>query len=178
MMGKAEDLLHALCVVNPIAVTEIVKRAGRRQRNCYFSSSDADFADRYEASRDYHKLRNAEVAVNGGWRIYSSGPGIYTNLVVRHLLGFRRHFDCLEFDPVLPRELDGIECEVKYCGRGVRYQFAVSGAGSIQRMYVNGAEMRPLERAGNPYRAGGLRIRKAAFEAMLSEGENVVRIEL
>ena len=107
MMGQADELWHALLVVNPIAVTEIVKNARARQRNCYFSSSDAAFSDRYEASTDYEKLRRGEVPTDGGWRIYSSGPGIYTNLVVRHLFGLRRYFDWLEFDPVLPRELDG-----------------------------------------------------------------------
>ena len=64
-----------------------------RQRNCYFSSSDADFADRHQASSQYQKLRSGEVATSGGWRIYSSGAGIYTNLVIRHLLGLRSHFD-------------------------------------------------------------------------------------
>ena len=103
MMGQADELWHALLVVNPIAVTEIVKNARARQRNCYFSSSDAAFSDRYEASKDYEKLRSGEVPTDGGWRIYSSGPGIYTNLVVRHLFGLRRYFDWLEFDPVLPR---------------------------------------------------------------------------
>jgi cellobiose phosphorylase len=178
-MGKADELLHALSVVNPIAVTQVVKNAGRRQRNCYFSSSDAAFADRYEASRDYEKLRRGEVMVNGGWRIYSSGPGIYTNLIIRHLFGLRRHFDCMEFDPVLPRELDGIECDLPYHGRRVRYQFGISGdSESIKRIYVNGTEMVPLARAHNPYRKGGIRIKKTEFENALAQSENLVRIEL
>jgi 1,2-beta-oligoglucan phosphorylase len=178
-MGSADELLHALCVANPIAVTEVVKNAGRRQRNCYFSSSDAAFANRYEASRDYEKLRRGEVAVNGGWRIYSSGPGIYTNLVIRHFFGLRRYFDCMEFDPVLSRELDGIECELPYQGRRVRYQFGVSGdSGSVKRINVNGTEMVPLARATNPYRTGGIRIKKSEFENALGQSENLVRIEL
>ena len=32
------------------------------------------------------------IAVDGGWRIYSSGPGIYVALVVQHALGVRRRF--------------------------------------------------------------------------------------
>jgi cellobiose phosphorylase len=178
VMGKAEDLLQALCAANPIAVTQTVKKAGLRQRNCYFSSSDADFRDRYEASRDYEKLRRGEVAVNGGWRIYSSGPGIYTGLVVRQLFGLRRYFDCMEFDPVLPAELDGIECELKYRGRAVRYQFGVRGSEAVRHVYINGVEMMPLERAKNPYRPGGIRIKKTEFEKALDRPENLVRIEL
>ncbi len=178
-MGLAEPLLHALNVANPITVTEMVNNAGLRQRNCYFSSSDAAFADRYEASRDYEKLRCGEVTVNGGWRIYSSGPGIYTNLVVRHLFGLRRHFDCMEFDPVLPRELDGIECELKYHGRSVRHQFRVNGdPGAVKRIFVNGLELAPLARANNPYRPGGIKIKKAEFEKALVQSQNLVRIEL
>jgi cellobiose phosphorylase len=178
-MGKAEELLNALEVASPITVTEVVKNAGRRQRNCYFSSSDAAFADRYEASRDYEKLRRGEVAVKGGWRIYSSGPGIYTSLVIRRLLGLRRHFDCMEFDPVLPRELDGIECDLPYGNRPVRYQFSVRGdAPTIKSIFVNGRELTPCASLRNPYRHGGIRIRKSEIENALSSSENVVRIEL
>jgi cellobiose phosphorylase len=32
------------------------------------------------------------IAVDGGWRIYSSGPGIYTKLLMQYALGMRRHF--------------------------------------------------------------------------------------
>jgi cellobiose phosphorylase len=178
-VGSAEELVHALDVVNPIAVTQVVKNAGLRQRNCYFSSSDAAFSDRYEASRDYEKLRRGEVAVNGGWRIYSSGPGIFTSLVVRRLFGLRRHFDCMEFDPVLPRELDGIECDLPYHGRAVRYQFGVSGGGgSIKRIVINGQELAPLARASNPYRRGGIKIKRSEFEKALGQSENLVRVEL
>jgi cellobiose phosphorylase len=178
VMGKSEDLLQALCAVNPIAVTDLVKGAGLRQRNCYFSSSDADFADRYEASRDYEKLRRGEITVNGGWRIYSSGPGIYTSLVIRQLLGLRRHFDHLEFDPILPRELDGIECELNHGPRSVKYQFAVTGTGPIRRIHVNDVELTSLQRASNPYRLGGLQVRKSDFENSLNRPQNLVRIEL
>ena len=81
VMGRAEELWRALLVASPIAVTDVVKNARPRQRNCYFSSSDAAFLDRYQASREYDKLRRGEVPVEGGWRVYSSGPGIYTSPV-------------------------------------------------------------------------------------------------
>src|SRR5688500_795535 len=123
VMGRADELWRALLVVNPIAVTDVVGNARPRQRNCYFSSSDAAFADRYEASRDYDKLRQGQVPVDAGWRIYSSGPGIYTNLVIRHLFGLRRHFDFVEFDPVLPGELDGAVVELPAGQRRMRYEF-------------------------------------------------------
>jgi cellobiose phosphorylase len=84
----------------------------------------------------------------------------------------------MEFDPVLPAELDGIECELKYRGRAVRYQFGVRGSEAVRHVYINGVEMMPLERAKNPYRPGGIRIKKTEFEKALDRPENLVRIEL
>jgi len=177
-MGHSEELLHALSVVNPIAVTEVVKNALPRQRNCYFSSSDATFRDRYEASESYDKLRAGEVPVDGGWRVYSSGPGIYTNLVIRHLFGVRHYFDCMEFDPVLPGEFNGICLDLPHNGRKVRYQFRQTGnTGQIKRLSINGREFALFTRADRHYRPGGIRIKKTEFETALVQPENIVEIE-
>ena len=91
-LGEADALWEALLVADPIAVTERVAHASRRQRNAYFSSSDAAFADRYEALAQWRRVRKGTIAVDGGWRIYSSGPGLYVNVLMRHVLGRRRHF--------------------------------------------------------------------------------------
>jgi cellobiose phosphorylase len=176
-MGQSEDLLHALAVVNPISVTEAVPNARPRQRNCYFSSSDAAFRDRYEASRDYKKLRNGKIPVDGGWRIYSSGPGIYTNLVIRHLLGLRKYFDCLDFDPVLPPELNGTCCDLDHTGRKIRYEFGGALNGQGKRILINGNESKSSAVVTGDYRERGIRIRKTDFEAALTLGPNIVRIE-
>jgi 1,2-beta-oligoglucan phosphorylase len=100
--GDAEALWRALLLVNPIAVTDLVPHAALRQRNASFSSSDAAFADRYAASRDWEQVRRGTVAVEGGWRIYSSGPGIYISLLVRHVFGHRRWFGQPVHAPLLP----------------------------------------------------------------------------
>ena len=92
VMGDAQALWSALAVVNPIAVTERVANASLRQRNAYFSSSDAAFADRYAASADWDEVAAQTIAADGGWRIYSSGPGLYLNMLVRHVFGRRRSF--------------------------------------------------------------------------------------
>jgi cellobiose phosphorylase len=177
-MGHSQELLHALSVVNPIAVTDVVKNAMPRQRNCYFSSSDARFRDRYEASSNYDKLRDGKVPVDGGWRIYSSGPGIYTNLVIRHLFGVRHYFDCMEFDPVLPAEFNGICCDLPHNGKKVRYQFRQTGdSASIKRISINGVEISSFTRATRHYRPGGIRIKKTEFEAALALPENIVEID-
>ncbi len=101
-LGKAKALWDALLVVNPIAVTERLPHASLRQRNAYFSSSDAAFSDRYEASAEWSRVRAKTIAVEGGWRIYSSGPGLYVNMLIQHLFGLRRDFGKRIAKPCLP----------------------------------------------------------------------------
>lgn len=179
-LGHAEELWHALHVVNPVTCTAVVPNARARQRNCYFSSSDAAFSDRHDASRRYDALRRGEVPVDGGWRVYSSGPGIYANLAVRHLFGLRRRLGFVEFDPVLPRDLDGVAFERVEAGRRVRYEFSVRGdggaGGGVTGVSVNGVRL-PVEPLSNAYRTGGARAPVAAFAGMLRAGANVVRVE-
>ena len=76
ILGEHEALWNALLIVNPIAVTDRLVNASLRQRNAYFSSSDAAFRDRYQASAQWESVRTGSVPVDGGWRIYSSGPGL------------------------------------------------------------------------------------------------------
>ena len=102
VLGEADALWDALHVANPVSVTERVANAAPRQRNAYFSSSDAAFADRYEASAAWSRVKAGSIAVEGGWRIYSSGPGLYVNLLIRHALGIRRVFGERINKPVLP----------------------------------------------------------------------------
>jgi cellobiose phosphorylase len=91
-IGEFADLWEALLVAHPIAVTDELANASLRQRNAYFSSSDAAFHDRYQASDEWARVKANTIAVDGGWRIYSSGPGLYANMLVRHAFGLRRQF--------------------------------------------------------------------------------------
>ncbi|HXW70014.1 MAG TPA: cellobiose phosphorylase [Methylocella sp.] len=90
LLGEAGLFFEALQLANPVTVAEHLGNAMLRQRNAYFSSSDAAFADRYAASEEWAKVKSGEIGVDGGWRIYSSGPGIFTGLIVRYVLGQRR----------------------------------------------------------------------------------------
>jgi cellobiose phosphorylase len=171
MMGRADELWRALLVASPIAVTDVVKNARPRQRNCYFSSSDGAFFDRYEASRDYGKLRTGEVPVDGGWRIYSSGPGIYTSLVIRHLFGLRGQFDQVMFDPVLPNELRQQSLQ----SRRIDYRFNLDPGGRVSRISLNGKEI-PLQQCDHPYRAGAVQIARSTFDSALRTEQNLVEI--
>ncbi len=115
LLGESQALWDALQVANPISVTERLEHAELRQRNAYFSSSDAAFRDRFQASLEWGRVRDQTIAVEGGWRIYSSGPGLYTNLVIRHAFGMRRHFGKRVGKPCLPASRKGLS--VAWSGR-------------------------------------------------------------
>lgn len=76
-MGDQAEAWRLLQLVNPINIQSRVSNAALRQANAYFSSSDAAFPDRYAAQEHFEDVRDQSVAVKGGWRLYSSGPGIY-----------------------------------------------------------------------------------------------------
>jgi cellobiose phosphorylase len=109
VLGEADALWDALQVVNPVSVTERVTNATPRQRNSYFSSSDAAFCDRYEANAGWSRVRTATIPVEGGWRVYSSGPGMYISVLLRHALGARRVFGKRVKRPVLPHSLGSLQ---------------------------------------------------------------------
>jgi 1,2-beta-oligoglucan phosphorylase len=106
VLGEAEALWDALILANPIAVTDRLAQATPRQRNAYFSSSDAAFSDRYAASNEWWRVNTGMVRVEGGWRIYSSGPGIYTAILVGDVLGLRRRWGKRAMQPLLPTALN------------------------------------------------------------------------
>ena len=88
--GDADGLLHALALADPIGITQRVASARPRQSTTYFSSSDAVFADRYAAADGYAGVLDGSIPLEGGWRVYSSGPGLFLRLVVEQLCGIRR----------------------------------------------------------------------------------------
>ena len=93
LMGETEAFREGLMIVNPIAVTERLDHAALRQRNSYFSSSDAAFHDRYEATASWDRVKAAKVTVEGGWRVYSGGAGLYVHLLLTRLAARRRASD-------------------------------------------------------------------------------------
>jgi cellobiose phosphorylase len=113
VLGEAEACWQALQAVNPVDLRRQVANAAPRQRNAYFSSSDAAFPDRYRASAEWQRARDGSVAADGGWRVYSSGPGLYVNLLVRHALGIRRRFGERVVAPALPPGLGPVTLEME-----------------------------------------------------------------
>ncbi|HMR34133.1 MAG TPA: hypothetical protein PKA13_23695 [Geminicoccaceae bacterium] len=123
-LGEADALWEALQVASPIAVTDRLVHASPRQRNAYFSSSDAAFRDRYLAQAEWPRVKAGSIAVDGGWRIYSSGPGLCINLLLSHAFGIRRRFGERIVEPVLPSSLGPISVEMTIEGRQVRWDLA------------------------------------------------------
>jgi cellobiose phosphorylase len=163
--GDAEAFFSALCLANPVGMRALVPSAAPRQANCYHSSSDPAFADRYEAFAQYDRVARGEVALEGGWRVYSSGPGICVRLITRCFLGISVERDTLVVDPVIPRALDGLEAVLHIAGRRleVGYRIQSRGHGPL-RIMRDGAEL-PFTRETNPYRMAGARIPLAALDA-------------
>lgn len=120
-LGEADALWEALLIVNPIAVTERLAAAAPRQRNAYFSSSDAAFPDRYAAAAEWQRVRDGTVPLEGGWRVYSSGPGLYVRLLLCHALGLRRRWGERTRAPLLPRAVGGLGLELTIDGRRRRW---------------------------------------------------------
>jgi len=178
-VGDADGLWRALQTVNPVDLVAIVPQAAPRQSNVYFSSSDADFADRYEAAKRWPELRAGRVAVRGGWRLYSSGPGLFLHKIRACLLGVREYFTDVVFDPVLPLSLDGLVAEALVCGRCVELHYRVrGGCFSPRAVTVNGAACASDRREHNPYRAGGLIVDRATLASHLTGNGDVIVIEL
>lgn len=105
-VGKVKEAWHALEQTIPVGLQDIVNNAEPRQANVYFSSSDGDFKTRYEAEKNFEKLKSGEVGVKGGWRLYSSGPGIFTNQVITHLAGIEMRAEGLKISPSIPANMD------------------------------------------------------------------------
>ena len=69
-------------------------------------------ADRYAASAEYRQVKAGKVGVEGGWRIYSSGPGLYTGILVCDVLGIRRRWGKRAVHPLLPTVLNNVTVEL------------------------------------------------------------------
>jgi len=176
--GDAERLLEALAMANPIGVTERVPHARPRQSTCYFSSSDATFADRYEAAEHYDEVKAGTRALEGGWRVYSSGPGIFLRLVVECLLGVRRRGNLLEIDPVLAPGLDRLQASIPLDGINLELTFRVGdrGVGPLA-VVLNGVALSttPLT---NPYRRPGVAVDMALVKAAMTSARNHLEVRL
>jgi 1,2-beta-oligoglucan phosphorylase len=158
-LGKPETFVKALRQAIPVDYRSVVPQGDLRQANCYYSSSDVAFESRYQADALYADVIAGKTQLKGGWRVYSSGPGIYVALIVTRLLGLRIEREHLIVDPVMPRSLNGTKASLQLRGRPVTFEYRVSHRGfGPSTITVDGKAVR-FDREKNPYREGGAIIR-------------------
>lgn len=165
-VGDGAALLTALAKASPVGLDSLVPQARPRQTTCYYSSSDGAFTDRYDASERYAALTAGDVPLEGGWRVYSSGPGLVLRLVTEVLLGIRQRGADVEVDPVLPpadasQGASELTARLPLVGTDLTVRYVVGPEGhGVHRITVDGRELdlRPLS---NPYRRAGVAVRAA-----------------
>lgn len=176
--GDAEGFFLALSQANPIGLRTLVPATTLRQENCYYSSSDAAFADRYQAFAEYDRVKKGDIPLDGGWRVYSSGAGILARLILQCFLGLRLGESLLVIDPVIPRSLDGMQIEWELAGRRVEIAYHVEKAGcGPTKLECNGKAL-PFARRANPYRIGAAEVPMVAVEDRLNNDTNRLEIWL
>lgn len=164
LLGR-DTLGEELLRISPVGQFSRLSTSEPRQRNCYFASSDADFPDRYTAARQWDRLRAGSphpVGVRGGWRVYSSGPGIYIRQTVQHLFGVQIHADSVVFDPVLSTHDDGVTLRMALFGRMRTLRYHVVPGGLPVEVSVHGERILGDE-IPLPYRTGGVRVSSGAL---------------
>ncbi len=176
-IGQPEAIYKALLAINPIDIRQSVAMATARQSNAYFSSSDADFKDRYQAQKEFWKIKKGQIGIRGGWRIYSSGPGIYLHQLIANFLGLREWFDKVVIDPVMPKTMDRLTFAFNFGTKKVTYCYHVKGQGySPSQVMINGKAVKEFNYLDNPYRTGGMAIDKQLFDRMLNAKSNRVDV--
>lgn len=173
--GKAEQAWKGLFQINPVLIQETVPNAEVRQSNTYFSSSDGKFNTRYDAQEHFDKLRIGSIPVKGGWRIYSSGPGIYMNQLISNVLGIRKESDAVIIDPILPRELDGLTLNFELCNKVIQIKYHYHK--DIELIELNGKKLEYTVQP-NAYRTGGKAVPISIFKELLLEDNNQLDIYL
>jgi len=172
ILGERDALWHGLQQVNPIGITRSVPHALPRQANLYFSSSDAAVHDRYEAADRYEDIVDGKIPVAGGWRLYSSGPGLFCHLVRTRVLGLRRHYDQICLDPILPVEANGLEANLSWDGKPLKVVFH-RGSPAVR---LNGKDVETTD-TPHPYRLGGFSISAEIFSNLLKDDKNLLEIK-
>ncbi|MFP5417189.1 MAG: GH36-type glycosyl hydrolase domain-containing protein [Actinomycetes bacterium] len=158
-LGDGERAWQEFLRVVPVGLSARVSGARPRQSTCYYSSADAAFPDRYAAVARASELFDPTTPFEGGWRVYSSGPGLALQLLTERILGIRFRAAGVEVDPVLHPAMDGLVARVPTPGEGhTQVTFRVGGAGhGVRQVLIDGREQVGKELSAR-YRAPGLRL--------------------
>ncbi len=174
-LGKQDKIWEAINKVTPIQIKDSVKNAMHRQANSYFSSSDANTLDRYEYMEKFESVKKGAVDVKGGWRIYSSGPGIYLNQLITNALGFGIVNKDLVIAPVLNKDFNGLSFEYKYLGKKVTINYMINSDDcEVKEVTFNGKAV-TVKKEVNTYGKVVCKLPFAEFENLLLE-ENTLTV--
>jgi len=177
-IGHAEAFVKALRQAIPVAYRDVVPCGEIRQANCYYSSSDVAFKTRYEADERYDEIKTGAISLKGGWRVYSSGPGIYVSMIVSRLLGIRIEFDILVVDPVIPHSMDGLSASLDLMGYRVTFKYVIKeNCFSPKTISVNGTNL-SFSYQENKYRKGGAVLDLNQFLHLLDQQNHFLGINL
>ncbi len=177
-IGNADAFILALRQAIPVAYRDIVPCGDIRQANCYYSSSDVTFKSRYEADERYDEIKTGYITLKGGWRVYSSGPGIYVSMIVSRLLGLRIKFGDIVLDPVIPKSMDGLVASIDFKGHRITLKYTVNeNCFSPKAISING-NILTFQYQENKYRQGGAVIPMEQFMSLLTKPENTIEIHL
>ncbi|MBN2696822.1 MAG: cellobiose phosphorylase, partial [Bacilli bacterium] len=174
-IGEKERAWRGLFQINPINIQEAVANADYRQANTYFSSSDANFMNRYQAMAEFAKIHEGKIKVKGGWRIYSSGPGIYLNILLGRILGISASAGSLLIDPQLPEMLDGLELKYNLFGKKARLIYRIASQSAKKKQIRVNGKLIDCELTANKYRLGGCHIPLSDLN-LHQETENLIEI--
>lgn len=177
-MGRADAFVVALRQAIPVDYRSIVPMGDIRQANCYYSSSDVHFKTRYEADERYNEVIEGSFTLRGGWRVYSSGPGIYIGLVISRLLGIRIEWGNVIFDPVLPFSMDGLSASMDFMGKKVTFNYSVKEENfGPKAIRINGQEISTFNE-DNIFRQGGAVIPVKILDEILTKDFNLIEVLL
>ena len=178
VMGKPDAFVKALRQAIPVDYRNIVACGDIRQANCYYSSSDVIFKSRYDADQRYHEVLEGNMTVQGGWRVYSSGPGIFIGLIVSRLLGLRSYTDTVVFDPVMPSSFNGLTATTEIWGYPLSMTFKTGNQGfGVAALKLNGNKLEFVPEK-NPYREGGVVVSRDMIISVLQKNSNELQIEI
>lgn len=178
IMGFADAFIKALRQANPVDYQKVVEMGDTRQSNCYYSSSDVAFKTRYEADEKYEDVINGLLTLRGGWRVYSSGPGIFITLVMQRLYGIRPVYDKLIIDPVMPKSMNMSKISCTIYGKPFTVNYIImEGSYEPKRLTLNGTEL-TFTPEYNPYRKGGAVVDKNQLLSLLKADDNQLDVYL
>jgi len=99
----------------PCSIQDIVNCGDTRQANCYYSSSDVTFKNRYEADERYDEIKTEKLLLKADGGFIPAGR-IYIGLIGFPAAGLRVESRNVIIDPVIPYSMDGLSASINFMG--------------------------------------------------------------